>query len=108
MFKKRYFSVDHDFKTSYLSMFFIITGIILLALYIFFKIISFVVSSSDNGVMNSLLQFSQTHHPDTIFSFSIICLAFGIIFNFFHRQFSKLADIAEEIENCENIEELNN
>lgn len=108
MFRERFFSVNHDFKTSYLSMFFILSGIILLSTYFFIKVSALVINNNDNGILYTLLRFSQSHYPDTILSFSIICIAFGIIFNFFHRQFSKLAQIADEIENCEDIEDLNN
>ena len=37
---------------------------------------------------------------NSVFSISLIFIAFAVIFYFFKKQFSKLADIAEEIENC--------
>jgi hypothetical protein len=49
---------------------------------------------------NSGMDYSNI--SNSVFSISIIILAFAIIIYFFKRQFAKLADIAEEIEN--NIE----
>ena len=54
-----------------------------------------ITSSSNTGTDYSSIS-------NSVFSISIIIIAFAIILYFFKRQFAKLADIAEEIEN--NIE----
>jgi len=104
MFKKRYFSVYKDFKTSLLSKLLFIIGGFLLGVFLFLKISSMVISSESTGFIGDLYTLSCSTLPDTILAFSIIFIAIGFIFYFFYRQFVKLAKIADEIENSEEIE----
>ena len=96
MIKERNFSTDDDFKTGFLSKLLLIIGVILLAIFIFFKVIAYGFGS---GI---LYDFAQTQYMGTIVAFSIIFIGVGIILYFFHMQFVKLAKIADEIENEEN------
>ena len=76
---------DLSFK---ILMFF---GILLLIASLIIWAISFNSTSTDPDYASI---------SNSVFSISIILIAFSIIFYFFKKQFSKLADIAEEIENC--------
>ena len=67
-------------------------GVILLISSIVLTIIS--INSSDATTDYSSI-------ANSVFSISIIILAFAVILYFFKRQFAKLAEIAEEIENNE-------
>jgi len=49
--------------------------------------------------------FSQSNKSGSIIAFSILFLSIGAILYFFHRQFSKLAKIANEIENESEIKD---
>jgi hypothetical protein len=98
MIKKRYFSIDGDFKTGFLFKLFLLIGIILLLIFIFIKVIVFVVGENSLGFAKQIYDFSQTSYPNSIFAFSIIILAIAVIFYFFYFQFVKLAKIADEIE----------
>lgn len=91
MFKKRYFSVHHKFKSDIFSKISFSLGIILLVSYIFLKIIQIF---GENDISNS-------NTPDVLLSFSIIFFAVGIIMYFFCCQFKKLEKIADEIEKGE-------
>jgi len=68
-------------------------GVILLISSIVLTIIS---------INKSVTDPDHSSIANSVFSISIIILAFAVILYFFKRQFAKLADIAEEIEN--NIE----
>lgn len=106
MFKKRFFSVNNDFKTGLFFKFFLFLGILFSAIYVFFKICSFITGESSSGFALELFKFSQTNILNSTLAFSIIFYAVAVIFYFFNYQFSKLAKIADEIENSENLNEL--
>ncbi len=103
MIKKRYFSIDGDFKTGFLFKLFLLIGIILLLIFIFIKVTVFVVGEDSLGFAKQIYDFSQTNYPNSIFALSIIILAISVIFYFFYSQFVKLAKIPDEIE--EEVEE---
>ena len=106
MFKKKHFSVHNDFKTGLfykLSLFF---GIIFLIFYTFLKIISSVMDENAPSFFQMLYFLSQSNAVDSIIAFSIILLGIGIILYFFHSQFAKLSEIADEIENKGDSENL--
>ena len=63
------------------------------------SIVLMIISMNSNG-----MDTDYSSIANSVFSISIIILAFAVILYFFKRQFAKLADIAEEIEN--NIEYL--
>ena len=67
-------------------------GVVLLISSIVLMIIS--INSSDTTTDYSSI-------ANSVFSISIIILAFAVILYFFKRQFAKLAEIAEELENNE-------
>jgi len=101
MFKKRFFSPKHDFKTGILCKISFIFGAIFLVLYIFLKIVSAILDESTEGVINQLYEFSISQTTDTFAAFGIILIAVGVILYFFQCQFAKLAEIADDIENNE-------
>ena len=107
MFKKRRFSVHDDFKTGFLCKFFLFLGVLLLLVFVFFKVSSLFISSRGTGFLQLIYDFSRSSYVDSIIAFSIIFLGIGIILYFFHCQFAKLARIADEIENEDEIEDFN-
>ena len=106
MFNKKYHSVHSDFKTGITCKFAFFLGTILLIIFGFFKISSFLIGSGSSGVLQPIYDFSQTTYPDSILAFSIISFFIGFILYFFHCQFAKLAKIADEIEKEEHFEDL--
>ncbi len=99
MFKKRYFPINHNFKTGLLCKLSFASGIILLVLFVIMKIISFIGSGGD-GLLSGIYDFSISPSADAFLAFSIILIFVSIVFYFFNLQFSKLAKIAEDVENC--------
>jgi len=97
MIKNKNFSAYNDFKTGLLYKIMISIGLIFLILFIFLKIFS-LISINDNGLLKYFYDLSLSNFPGIIISFSILLLSFGLILYFFYRQFSKLAEIADEIE----------
>jgi hypothetical protein len=105
MFKKRYFSINNGFKTSFCFWIFLILGILFSIIYVFFRIFTFFNGENSSGFALELFKFSQTNIFNSILPFSIIFYAVAIIFYFFNCQFIKLAKIADEIENNKDINE---
>ena len=103
MFKKRYISVHSDFKTGILYKISLLLGLILLFIFIIFKIFSIIVGSESFGFTEQIYNFSQTSYINTILAFSILLIGVAVILYFFNRQFAKLSKIAEELENDENL-----
>ena len=60
------------------------------------------LSIENNNLLKYFYDLSISNFPDIIISLSILLIAFGIILYFFNRQFSKLAEIADEIEHGKN------
>ena len=56
--KKRYFSVSHDFKTGILCNLSFFLAIILLVVYVFLKIVSFIVDKNSTGFVKNIYDFS--------------------------------------------------
>jgi len=92
-FKNKNSAKHYTRRSDLLFKILLVIGIILLICSIILMIIS-ITSSNTNTDYSSI--------SNSVFSISIIIIAFAIILYFFKRQFAKLADIAEEIEN--NIE----
>lgn len=103
MFKKRNISVYNDLKTSFFCKFSLFLGLFLLFVFVFFKVSSLFISQGDTGFLQLIYDFSRSSYVDSIIAFSIIFLGIGIILYFFHYQFAKLAKIADEIENEEEL-----
>jgi Zn-dependent protease with chaperone function len=80
MAKKHFFSAHNDFKTGFFYKFII---------YLIEKLLH-PIGLSDDGV-------------GTILAFAILGLGFGFILYFFSRQFTKLSQIAEEVEQDESL-----
>ena len=113
MLKKRYFSAQSNFKTGIFCKLAFFLGILLLIISLFFIVSSFLIGEGSSGILQQIYDFShtkipnsETTYPSLILAFSILSLGVGIIFYFFHCQFSKLAKIADEIEKGEEIEDL--
>ncbi len=90
MIKKRTFSAQHDFKTGFLYKLLLTLGVILLAIYVIEQTIRLI------GIDQALL--------GSILAFAILCIGGGLLAYFISSQFSKLADIADEIECGEDTE----
>jgi amino acid transporter len=100
MFKKKYFSVNNDFRSGILCRLAVYLGIIFLTIFFILKIIS-IFGQEEASIIGQIYSLSQSTYPNSFFAFSLIFFAVGVIFYFFNCQFSKLAKIAEEIENSE-------
>ena len=89
MVKKHFFSAHNDLKTGFSCKFFLILGGILLLLYVVEALLHpFGLDSNATGI---------------ILAFAILSLGLGAIMYFFSCQFSKLSDIADEIEHDETL-----
>jgi uncharacterized membrane protein (DUF373 family) len=74
---------------------------VLFKILLFFGVI-FLISSIILMMLSMFSSGTETDYSsvsNSVFSISIIILAFAVILYFFKRQFAKLAEIAEEIEN---------
>ncbi|RLF42182.1 MAG: hypothetical protein DRN12_01100 [Thermoplasmata archaeon] len=86
--KKRFFSVNYDFKTGFLYSFFIKIGLFLLAVHLSNFLYNFFFSEV----------FFPSNISDILLALSILSIGLGLIFYIFYRLFEKLSEIAEEIE----------
>jgi hypothetical protein len=107
MLMKKYRSAYYDFRTGFLYKISLTIGFFLLFIYIFLKVSSLFLSENSSGFFNSIYYVSQSNYSGSIIALSILFLSIGIILYFFHRQFSKLAKIAKEIENESEIKDFN-
>ncbi len=89
--KKKYFSAKSDLKLGFFSKTLLVTGIILLIASI---ILYFIPLTEGNKDLSGIL-----------IAFSILSIGIGVILYFISTQFAKLAEIAEDIENCEDLKE---
>lgn len=101
MFDKKYFSVHNDFKTGVLFKFTLIIGFILLIIFIILRILSFMLN--EGNILHSLL---NSRYVDITGAFALLILFLGFVLLFFHRQFKKLSEIADEIENSEELKDI--
>ena len=106
MLKRRYFSIQNDFKTGFFCKVTLFFGLILFLIFSFTKIFSLITGENSAGILKEIYDFSQTSIPNTILAFSILLFGIGAILYFFNCQFSKLAKIADEIENLENLDDI--
>ncbi|VVB61556.1 Uncharacterised protein [uncultured archaeon] len=91
MAKKHIFSAHNDFKTEFFYKFFLIIGGILLIIYLI-EIILHPIGLNDATI-------------GTILAFVILCLGLGLMLYFFSRQFTKLSQIADEVEQNESLDD---
>lgn len=84
MIKKRYFSAHNDFKTGIVYKIFLIVGAALLTLFLIQRFTDIIL------IDNSILEI--------MFAFSIILIGTSLIVFYLKVQFTKLADIADDIE----------
>jgi hypothetical protein len=101
MFKKRYFSTQHDFKSGILCKLSLFFGFLFLGIYLFFVILSFVLSSESQGFLKQLYDISKSSTPVSIVSLAMILIFAGIVLYLFSCQLAKLDKIADEIEKGE-------
>jgi hypothetical protein len=106
MIKKRYFSTQDDFKTGFTCKLTLFFGFFLFFIFLFSKLIAFIVGENSTGIFKQIYDFSETSAPNSILAISLILFAIGVILYFFHCQFAKLARIAEDIEKSENYEDI--
>ena len=106
MVRIKYHSAYNDFRTGFLYKLSLTIGLFLLIIYIFLKISSLFLSGNSSGFFYSIYDFSQSNYSGSIIAFSILFFSIGAILYFFHRQFSKLAKIAKEIENESEIKDF--
>ena len=84
-----------------LGRFLIFLGIFSIIVFAFFKIISAIADSESTGFLKSLYDMSVSTATESILALGAIILFFGFLLLFFSRQFTKLAEIADDIENNE-------
>ena len=101
MFKKRYHSVDHNFKTGFLCKFTLFIGIFLLIIFLIITTLSFFANNESTGFLKSIYDISNSQTPESIVALSMIFIFVGIILYFLSCQFAKLSDIAHDIETNE-------
>ena len=89
MAKKHLFQVHYDFKTGFFYKFFIIFGCILTIIYLVESLFHPLGMNEDGS--------------GAILAFAILCLGFGLILYFFSCQFTKLSQIADDVENDETL-----
>ena len=104
MFKKRNISIYNNLKTSFFCKFSLILGIMLLFIFVFFKLSSLLIGENSTGVSQIIYDLSQSVYMEIAIAFSIIFLGVGVILYFFNCQFAKLAEITKELEDEENEE----
>ena len=81
--------MHNDFKTGIFCKFFLILGCILFIIYLIEMLLHLIELSNDSiGI---------------ILAFAILSLGLGLILYFFSRQFTKLSQIAEEVEQDESL-----
>jgi len=97
MIKRRYFSAKYDFKTGFLCKLTFFVGLVLL--------IIFLIQRLGEELSEQISDFNKTTNPDIIIAFAILFFGASIIMYIFYSQFTKLAEIAEEIENSEELED---
>jgi hypothetical protein len=101
MFEKKYFSAHNDFKTGILFKLALFLGFILLIIFIILRTLSFVINED-----NFLYFLSNSKYVDITGAFALLILFLGFVLLFFHRQFTKLSEIADEIENSEELKDI--
>lgn len=102
--KTRYFSPSYDFKTGFAYKICVIFATVFLLFLILLKAISIVFSNAREGVIGFLNSLASSSFFDISIAFVILLFGIGGILFFFYKQFKKLADLVEEIEN-EQIQE---
>ena len=76
-------------------------GLLFIAVFIFLKIISIIIGINSTGFLKSLYEISISSAPESLVALGIVFVFFSMVLFFFSYQFSKLAEIADEIENSE-------
>ena len=98
--KKRRHSAKDDMKTGFLAKICLLLGGISLIIFIILYVVSFVVSSKSTGFLGFLYSLSQSTVPSASLAFAIIFIGIGIILTILHRQFVKLSEIAQDVEDA--------
>jgi TRAP-type C4-dicarboxylate transport system permease small subunit len=95
MIKKRYVSIGNGLRTGITSKIFFCIGIILLSLFLVIYGIHRLTSFGSDGVISFLI---TSGYNDIFLAVAILCIGAGFFFWFLYRQFSKLAEIVDELE----------
>ena len=91
MTKKHIFSAHTDFKTGILYKVFLLITCVLFVMYFLEMLLH------PLGITPEAL--------GTLLAFSILTLGFGVMLYFFSRQFAKLSEIANDVEQDESLDE---
>jgi len=103
MMKERNISIGRDMRSGIASKILFIFGFLLFFIYIVFIILSRFTSFGSGGFVT---YWMSSGNNDILLAASILCIAAAIFFLFLYRQFSKLAEITEEIQRlCQEEEE---
>jgi len=104
--KKRRHSAKDDMRTGLIARICLILGSICLIIAILLFAVAFVVSSQSTGFLGFLYSLSQSTLPSASLAFAIIFIGIGIILTILHRQFVKLSEIAQDVEDAKYDEVL--
>ena len=88
----------NDFSTGLASKWLIFFGVVLFIVYGICTAIHFFIADQSEGFFALCSGFVNAGYNDIILAFAILSVGIGLLLWFFHRQFSKLAEIAEDIE----------
>ena len=105
MLKLRYFSVYSDFKTSAFSKLFFSLAALFIIAVVFIQIFALFLESTTEGVVGFIVTLKNSSFMDISLAMIILFLGAGLISLFFHHQFKKLAEIADELEKLEETDE---
>jgi Zn-dependent protease with chaperone function len=97
--KIRYLSPSKDSKTGTAYKLCFMIGIFLLIVVVLLKLIALIMPNNNEGVIGSLVSVGSGSFIDIGLAFIILLFGIGGILLFFHKQFEKLADAIEDMEN---------
>jgi hypothetical protein len=102
MVKERYIPVKRDLRVGKVSKLLFVLGFLFLFIYLLlFFFYEFTLFSTNESVM----LWIRSGYNDILLAASILLIAAAFFFCFLHRQFLKLADIADELQEiCEQEE----
>jgi ABC-type multidrug transport system fused ATPase/permease subunit len=104
MTKIKYFSVYSDFKSSLFAKIFFFLALIFLVLFSILSIFNLLYSEESEGVIGGIVSIANSSIKESSLALFILCLGIAFILLFFHHQFKKLAEIADELEEMDYCE----
>jgi hypothetical protein len=102
MVSERGIQIQRNMRTGIVSKILFGLGFLFLFIYVIFALLYQFTSFSTNELV---MFWIQTGYNEILLAASILCIAAAFFFWFMHRQFSKLADIAEEIQQISELDE---